>query len=129
LVDNQNGLATLGGVPEADSGGVYKFTITAGGISQDFVLTVLQPPIFVSVASADFATGQEHDFTIQTSGFGDAKIGAYLRLPHGVKLKDNHNGTATLSIASTVDGTFTLTFIATLKGQPTAEQSFTLSVN
>jgi hypothetical protein len=132
FVDNGNGTATISGTPQAGSGGVYAITIHgSNGATAKFTLTVLQPPVISSAAEATFSISQASDsFTITTApgAFPRPLIKASGMLPHGVKLIDNKNGTATLKGKPTVKGTYSFTIAASVVGLPAALQSFTLTV-
>ena len=132
---NGDGTATLAGTPAAGTGGVYRLTITAasGGspdATQNFTLTVTQPPAITSAAEATFATGQAGSFTVTTSGFPAPALSVQGALPAGVTFTDNGDGTATLAgtpAAGTV-GVYRLTITASNGASSTATQELTLTV-
>jgi RHS repeat-associated protein len=130
---NGNGTATLAGTPAAGSGGTYAVTITAGnGVSpnatQSFTLTVDQAPAVTSAASTTFTLSNAGSFTVTTTGYPTAALTETGKLPGGVTLVDNHNGTATLSGTPTASGVYTLTINAANGVPPAATQTFTLTV-
>jgi hypothetical protein len=132
FLDNGDGTATLTGIPQAGSGGTYAFTITAGNggtsVTQQFTLTVDQPPLITSAAPATFTVGQSNTFTITTTGYPAGTITKVGRLPKGVTLVDQKNGTAILSGKPTVKGTFTITIMVSTGVLPEAMQTFDLTV-
>ena len=71
FVDNNNGTATLAGTPNAGTGGTYPITITASnGVSpnatQNFTLTVNEPPRISSANSTTFTVGFAGTFNVTT---------------------------------------------------------------
>ncbi len=135
LTDNSDGTATLGGTPDAGTGGVYTLTFTASnGVSQDavqsFTLTINQAPAITSADNTIFTVGTAGTFTIATTGYPDAVTALTGgTLPGGVTLTDNANGTATLAGTPTENGVFTLALTAANGVSPDATQTFTLTVN
>src|SRR4051794_5277204 len=105
FVNNNNGTATLAGTPNAGSGGVYAITITAdNGVSpnasQNFTLTVNQPPAITSANNITFTTNVPGAFTVTTTGFPTGASMAITEsgaLPAGVTFTNNINGAATLA--------------------------------
>jgi hypothetical protein len=131
--DNGNGTATLSGTPRAGSGGVYRLTIgSSTGTTLKFTLTVLQAPVITTAPGTTFSVSQSNNsFTISTA-LGSYPTPAFSvngLPPHGVKLIDNKNGTATLSGNSLAKGTYTFAIIASAAGMPAAEQLFVLTVS
>jgi PKD repeat protein len=137
LTDNGNGTATLASTA-ATAAGSYPITITAAnGVSpnatQNFTLTVNPvAPVFTSASGTTFAVGTAGTFSVTTTGNPNAALSATSSpaLPSGVTLKDNGDGTATLSGTPPAgsQGTYALTIKATNSGG-TATQSFVLTVN
>ncbi len=136
FTNNNNGTATLGGTPTA--GGTFPITITANNgvgtqATQNFTLTVSQPPSITSANSTTFAVGTPGTFTVTTTGIPTVtsitRGGA--ALPTGVTFTDNGNGTATLAgtPGAGTGGTYAITFTATNGVPPNATQNFTLTVN
>ena len=103
FVDKGDGTGILSGTPSG--AGTFTLTFTANDgldpvVSQTFTLSIIaaSPPAITSAAATTFQTGKAGSFTITTTGFPYPAItdgGA--TLPSGVSLKDNGNGTATLS--------------------------------
>ncbi|MBT9331512.1 Ig-like domain repeat protein [Paracidobacterium acidisoli] len=135
FIDNGNGTATLSGMPAAGAGGIYAITITASnGIgpnaAQSFTLTVGQAPAITSPVSTTFTTGVPGAFTIAATGYPTAVLSESGALPGGVTFTSNANGTATLAgtPAAGSANTYPLTVMASNGVNPTATQSFTLTV-
>lgn len=140
FTDNGDGTATFTGQASPTNQGYYFITITAtndtGSVSQNFVLTVNDAqttPTFVSANNDTESYGVPFSFTVDTAGNPLPKItkvsgsGAY---PAGVTLKDNGDGTATLSgeLAKASDsGVYTFTLQAK-NSNSTATQAFTLTI-
>jgi hypothetical protein len=137
FVNNNDGTATLAGMPAAGTGGTYSFTVTAANgvtpnATQSFTLTVQQAPAITSGASVPFSLNQPGTFTVTTTGFptnASMSITETGALPAGVSLTNNGNGTATLAGTPTAQGTFPITITAANGVTPNATQSFTLTVN
>ena len=138
FIDNGNGTATLAGTPNAGSGGVFSFTITASnGVAPDatqtFTLTVNEAPSITSSNTATFLVGQAATFAVTTSH--DFPSATTLRetgaLPGGVTFIDNGNGTATLAGTPNAGtgGSFAFTITAANGVAPDATQTFTLTVD
>jgi hypothetical protein len=125
----------LSGTPAAGTGGTYSITFTAANgvnpnATQNFTLTVSQPPTITSANSATFTVGTGGSFTVTTSGVPTPALSQTGPLPGGVTFTDNHNGTATLAgtPAAGTGGTYILTIKAT-SALGTTSQAFTLTVN
>ena len=137
FVDNGNGTATISGTPTAS--GPFSFEITgSNGIGpdavEDFTLNAVEAPAFTSAADdgADpFIVGTPGSFRITTSGFSTSattivEIGS---LPDGLAVTDNGDGTATLAGTPSRGGLYPITLEADNGVDPTAVQSFVLSVD
>jgi hypothetical protein len=130
--DHGDGTATLSGTPAAGTGGTYNFTFTfnngvGGPVTQNFTLTVQQPPLFTSANSTTFTVGTAATpFTVTASGFPAPTItqtgGA---LPTGATFT---SATGVLAGTPTQIGAFPLTFTAANGVVPDATQNFTLTV-
>ncbi|MEO6500586.1 MAG: putative Ig domain-containing protein [Jatrophihabitantaceae bacterium] len=136
FTDNGDGTATLAGTPAAGTGGTYPITITASdGVTaddtQNFTLTVNQPPVITSADHDSFSLGVAGSFTVTTAPGVPAttvitKTGA---LPAGVSFTDNGDGTATIAGTPTAAGSFPITITASNGVAPNGTQTFTLTVN
>ena len=136
LHDNGDGTATLGGTPNAGTGGTYALTITAhNGIGSDgtqsFTLTVDQPAAITSANHTTFTAGSAGTVSVTTTGFPVAGITETGALPSGVTFHDNGDGTATLSgtPATGTGGSYAISFKAHNGVGSDATQSFTLTVD
>ncbi len=136
FIDNGNGTGTLSGTPAAGTGGSYTFTITANnGISphatQSFTLTVDQAPAITSANNTTFTAGSGGSFTVTTTGPPAPALTESGNLPSGVTFADNGNGTGTLSGTPAADtgGSYPITITADNGVSPSANQSFTLTVD
>jgi hypothetical protein len=136
VVDNGNGTATLNGA--ATSAGVFTISLTAdNGIlpaaTQNFKLTVHQPPAFTSAANFTMVVGQTSTFNFTTSPGSPAATTLTLTgtLPTGVTFTDNKNGTAKLTgkPAAGKGGVYHLTVTASNAAPAKSAQAFTLTVN
>lgn len=139
FVNNNDGTATISGVPSAGTGGTYTITITASnGIApnanQTFTLTVNQPPAITSAASTVFTEGVAGTFTVTTTGFPTNAAMAITQLgslpPGSVTFVNNNNGTATLAGTPGLGsaGLYALTMGAANGVSPAASQPFSLRV-
>jgi autotransporter-associated beta strand protein len=135
FADQGNGTATLSGTPRNLGAGpyVFPFTITAhngigGDFKQKFTLTIDQAPAITSNPTVGFITGTPGSFTVTTTGFPVPSITSSV-LPSGVSLKDNGNGTATLSsTAAAAQGIYTFTITGQNGVGSAATQTFTLTI-
>ena len=143
FVDNGDGTATLAGVPTA--AGVFSlvFTATNGLLpngTQNFTLTVTQPPVVTSVDNTTFevgvsgvlGTGQPFAFTTsgtvaQTITATDPATGGAPHLPPGVVFTDNGNGTASLGGIPQQLGVFVIQ--VNFSNGATTTQIFTITVD
>ena len=135
FTDNGNGTATLGGTPQAGTGGTYALTFSAtNGVNttqQSFTLTVNQGAAVTSANSATFVQVAAGSFTITTSGFPTATVAVTGGLPAGVTFTANGNGTGTLAgtPAAGTGGTYALTISASNGVGAPGTQAFSLRVN
>lgn len=111
--------------------GVYNFDVIAVSprgtrTVQSVTLTVLG---FTSATSATFTVGTRSSVTITTND-PHASVTTTSHLPAGIRLVNNHNGTATLvgTPTSTTGSPFTIVITAT-DGSATATQTFHLTVH
>jgi hypothetical protein len=127
--DLGDGTATLSGTPAAGTGGTYNFTFTfnngAGPVTQNFTLTVQQPPLFTSANSISFIVGTAAaPFTVTASGVPSPTISHTSgTLPTGVIFT-----APTLAGTPAQTGPFPVVFTATNGVVPDATQNFTLTV-
>ncbi len=136
FTNNGNGTATLGGTPASGSGGVYTLTLTASnGVAPDatqtFTLTISGPTqvlAITSASSASFIVGQPGSFRVTALGFPAPALSLRGTLPGGITFTDNGDGTALISGAPTVAGTFPLVITASDGVGPSITQNFTLRV-
>ncbi|MCW2595828.1 MAG: Ig family protein, partial [Jatrophihabitans sp.] len=137
FVDNGNGTATLGGTPDAGSGGSYPATFTAtnsaGHTDLPFTLTVQEAPVITSADHTTFKVGAAGTFDVTTgAGFPTGpslvKAGA---LPGGVTFVDNGDGTATIAgtPSAGTGGAYPITITAGNGVTTDDSQSFTLTVD
>ena len=137
FTDNGNGTATLAGTPAAATGGTYPIVITgnngvAPNATQNFTLTVNQPPAITSANTTTFTVGAAGTFTVTTTGFPTnvalSKTGS---LPLSVTFTDNGDGTATIAGTPNAGtgGSYPITITGNNGVAPNATQNFTLVVN
>ena len=131
FTSNGDGTATLAGTPAAGQGGTYPLTFSfnngvAGPVTQNFTLTVQQPPLFTSANSTTFTVGTPGTFTLTASGVPAATItNTGGTPPAGVTYT---SATRVLAGTATQTGPFALQFTATNGVPPDATQNFTLTV-
>jgi hypothetical protein len=138
LTDNHNGTATLTGEPPFGSGTSIPITLNASnGIGQAappqmFVLKVNESPIIITGNSATFTQNVAGTFSIQTfpNTTPKVKFTESGRLPPGLKLVDNHDGTATLkgTPAKGSKGVYTVFVTASDGVSPVAIDVLTVTV-
>jgi hypothetical protein len=130
FTDSGNGTAALAGAPDAGAGGAYTVMIsatnTAGNATQAFNLTVLQPPVITSAASATATSGTAFSFTFTATGYPLPAI-SHTGTVRGLTFTSHGNGTATLAGVPKIAGTYTLTITVT-NSSGTSAQAFTLKV-
>src|SRR4030095_16710935 len=137
FIDNTDGTATLGGIPDLGGAARYTFSVSAtNGIAPDavqtFTLFVLNTgPVITSVDNATFVIGTSNSFTVKTKATSPISVLSFTgTLPSGVSFVPNTNGTATLSGTPAVasGGTYPLIITAANGTPPDAVQNFTLTV-
>lgn len=126
-----NGL--LSGTPAVGSGGTYPLTFTANNgiatpFTQNFTLTINQIAVVTSANATTFTAGTAGTFTVTATGFPTPTLGVSGALPSGV-LFNSSNGVLSGTPAAGTGGTYPLTVSAASNAGPTANQSFTLTVN
>ncbi|MEO8361716.1 MAG: putative Ig domain-containing protein, partial [Vicinamibacteria bacterium] len=132
FTNNNNGTATLAGNPNAGTGGSYPLIITANnGIApnatQNFTLTVNQPPAITSANNTTFTVGINGSFTVTKSGFPSPTLSMTGALPTGVTFTPA-TGALSGTPAGGTGGSYPLTFTAMNGVGSNAMQSFSLSV-
>jgi hypothetical protein len=132
---NNNGTATLAGMPAAGTSGAYPLTLTAtnGGapVTQHFTLSVQETATITSASAVTFTVGTAGTFLVNATGTPTPVLTETGALPGGLQFVDNGNGTATLSgtPAAGTGGSRTLTLTATNGVGSPGTQSFTLNIN
>jgi hypothetical protein len=134
FVNNGNGTATLSGTPSCTATGTYPITLTADNgestpATQILRVTVTQSPpaspAFESAVATTATAGTPFSFTVSTNCNPVPAITALAK--DGVKLVDNHNGTATLA-GTPLRGGVNSIAITAKDALGTAKQLFTLTV-
>ena len=125
-------------ITEAVSATPYDITATYSGdanytaASGSTTELVEQAPSITSADSATAVAGTPFSFTVTTfSPTATPIIKAATRLPSGLSLVDNHNGTATISGTPSLrdSGSYTATISAAVRGRTTGTQSFVITVD
>ena len=137
LTDNHDGTGTISGTPSIKDNGVYTVAITAAvktqpAATQNFVLTVSNPPVFKSKPVVTAATGAAYSATVTTaSGYPVPALSTASALPAGITLVDNGDGTAGLvgTPGPAAGGAYPITLAATNGVGTPVTQSFTLTVS
>jgi hypothetical protein len=142
FIDNGDGTATIKNVPDVGGVGVpntvtgiFPFAIRARNLSgvdalQVFTLEIDQAVAITSANTATFTAGTPASFAVISTGFPAGSLTVSGKLPGGVSLQDNHNGTATLlgTPSANSGGSYPLTFTAN-NGKTKTTQTFTLTVD
>ena len=138
FIDNGDGTATISGRPGNGQGliGDYALTLTASNgmnppATQNFTLTISNPPRIVSANNTTFVVGTSNTFTIKAlKTVPKSTLSFTGALPAGVTFVANNNGTATLSgnPAAGSEGVYQITLTAQNGTLPNATQLFTLTV-
>ncbi|MFL6531445.1 MAG: LamG-like jellyroll fold domain-containing protein, partial [Chthoniobacterales bacterium] len=123
----------LSGTPAAATGGSYPIVITANnGIApnatQNFTLTVNQPPAITSANATTFVVGSAGTFTVTTSGFPVPTVTQTGTLPSGVMF-DSATKILSGTPGAGTGGTYSISFKAANGIGSDATQTFTLTVN
>lgn len=124
----------LSGTPAASAGGIYNLTFQASNgvgnpISQNFTLTVNQPPVFTSPDNAAFSTQGSTSFTVTATGFPNPTLSLIAgTLPSGITFTPA-TGILSGTAAKGVGGNFPLKFQASTGVGTPATQDFTLVVS
>jgi len=89
------------------------------------------PPAITSASNTNFTVSVAGTFTVTATGMPTPSLSETGALPGGVTLKDNGNGTATLSgtPAAGTAGSYSFSITAQNGVGPNASQGFTLAVN
>jgi hypothetical protein len=128
---------SLSGTPAAGTGGTYTVTITASnGVGspseQTFTLTVDQPPSITSGSSATFTVGSFGSFSVTTAAGTYPTATTFSEtgtLPTGVTFNGS-TGVLSGTLAAGTGGVYNnITIFATNGVSPSAQQSFTLTVD
>jgi large repetitive protein len=131
--DNGDGTGTLSGTPAAGTAQNYAIMFTASNgvgtaATQNFTLTVGQPPAITSANSTTFTVGTAGTFTVTATGFPAPTFSETGALPTGVTLN------ATTGVLSGTPGagtgkTYSITITASNGVGTAATQNFTLTVD
>jgi hypothetical protein len=120
----------LSGIPNANSGGTYVFTITASNGTTDamqtFTLTVNQAPTITSANNATFTVGTAGSFSVTASAFPGATFGETGPLPNGLTFT---SGGVLSGTPNATSGNYPITITASNGIGSNATQSFTITVN
>src|SRR5205085_4077250 len=89
FTDNHNGTATITGTPAVGTGRNYPVQITASNgaapdATQNFTLTVTEPPAITSDTATSLTAGVAGNFTVTTQGFPFPALAESGALPEGV---------------------------------------------
>ena len=136
FTDNNDGTATITGVPTLDAEPSYAITITATNgvgavVSQSFTLNVNASPVFTSGAAGTFEIGVDGTLPITTTGIPAATFSITSgSLPLGLALVDNNDGTASIagSPIPQPTGEYTVELLATNSAGATT-QTVTLTLH
>ncbi|WP_433675834.1 beta strand repeat-containing protein [Microbacterium gorillae] len=122
LTDNQDGTATITGIPTESGASTVMLTAanSIDSVLQLLRITVTAPTVFTSPAAADFREGDAGSFTVRTDGFPVASLTVDGAIPDGLSFVDAGDGSATISGTPTTPGTYSVTITATPGAVPTA---------
>ena len=135
FLDNDDGTATVDGIPSLETEGDYAFTVTAtnaeGTYAQALGMDVKTEPAITSPDTATFYVGSASSFMVTGTGsptpifftWDETTLAAA-----GVELVDNETGSASLVGTPTTQGTYTFLLEATTGYPYDAQQTFTLTV-
>jgi hypothetical protein len=133
LRDNGDGTATISGTPSASGSDneVLSATNSIGFALQPFTLVVDEAASFTSAATIDLAAGTAFSYAITTThGYPTPALTVNGTLPVGMTFTDSGNGTATLTgtVASSAEGNYTPTFVASSSGTAAVDQPVSLVI-
>ncbi|OLC91221.1 MAG: hypothetical protein AUH86_21110 [Acidobacteria bacterium 13_1_40CM_4_58_4] len=122
----------LSGTPAPGTAGTYPIMFTASNgvgtaATQNFTLTVGQPPAITSANSTTFTVGTAGTFTVTATGFPAPTFSETGALPTGVTFNTT-TGVLSGTAGAGTGGTYPITFKATNSSGSTS-QSFTLMVD
>jgi hypothetical protein len=123
----------LSGTPAPGSAGTYPIMFTASNgvgtaATQNFTLTVGQPPAITSANNTTFTVGTAGTFTVTATGFPAPTFSETGALPTGVTFNTT-TGVLSGTPAAGTGKTYSIMFTATNSVGSSAPQSFTLTVN
>src|SRR5262249_18480753 len=131
FTDHGDGTATLGGAPQAGTGGLHTLIFMAtNGVGapglQSFMLIVNDAGAFTSANTANFTLGVAGGFLVTTSSFPASTFSVTSgALPNGLTLSSS----GALSGTPTQSGSFPITVTATNGILPNPTQNLTIVVN
>jgi autotransporter-associated beta strand protein/predicted outer membrane repeat protein len=135
LTDNHNGTATLSAPIAGVAPGPYPLTIAAGngignGATQNFTLTVVQPPSITLSGSSTFTVGQSTATTLGITTNPPAAVAYTGKLPLGLAFAAGRGGIASFSgkPGAGTGGTYAITLTAGT-GVASTKQTITLTVD
>ena len=132
FADNKNGTGTLS-VTSSAALGVYSLVFSAGNgvgsnATQNFTLTIGQPPAITSANTFTFTVGAAASFTVTATGYPAPKLSESGTLPRRITFTASTgvlSGTPSLGTG----GAYKITFTASNGVGSNATQSFTLTVD
>jgi hypothetical protein len=134
FTNNRNGTATLSGFASLFALGTSTITVSASNgvgtaTTQTLKIVVGFVPKLATASATTFSAGHQGSYLVASVGYPVGTVSETGTLPTGVTLKDNGNGTATLSgaPAAATAGVYILKVSAT-NGFGTATQTLTLTV-